>query len=688
MRKFWCSILFFSALLSQAWAGNDLNYPKKEVGGKIFYEYPVQKSEGFYSICKKFGVSEEEIKAVNPGTEKGLTYDSVILIPYKEQPYYVHKVDRKETLYSISKKYDVQIEDIYDMNPTLKQTGLKSGTEIKIPEKKKITVQTLTVSDTLPKIQKENKPSFTVHEVVKGETLYSISRQYGISTDEIIRLNPDVKEGVKIGKKLIIPPVHSNTSVKTNEGKNTKFITHQVKKKETLYSISKLYGVTHEEIIKLNPNVNDGLKEGAILVIPPSHSNTETSNTLVADSVAPSLLDSVSDVEKLFTRSTTPKKEINVAIALPFQLAKVMEKKIDGNTKKFLEFYQGFLLAVDSLRNTGISVNLHTFDSGKSEQEIRKILEKPELAKMDLMFGPAYGAQFKPMSDFALEHNIKLIIPFSSKSEETMGNPNIFQINPPQDKLNYMMADLFIKQFKGKNIVLWRFKNAAYDDKQQFADTLSAMLTQKGVAFKTVIFDNAATIRAALVADKENIVVPLTTNQVALSQALPMINTMQTDKKAITLFGFTEWQNYQSISKDMYVLNTYFSTPYHVDFTDPQVRRYLTKFRHFYNSEPFNSQPQYGMLGYDLVMYFFTAVSTHGHDFEFSNEPIAPNLLQSKFNFVRLGEKSGFYTNGIYLTNHNERTGLTAYDGLTMQMCPICSEVVKSIEEQQKRKKK
>ncbi len=690
MKRFWCSILFFSAIFFQVIA-NDLNYPRKVVDGKVYYEYPVQKSEGFYSICKKFGVTEEEIKAVNPGTEKGLSYDTIILIPYKEQAYVMHKVDRKETLYAISRKYEVTIEDIYEMNPSLKKEGLKSGTVIKIPQKKKVNVQTLTVNDSLPKLQKENKPTFSVHVVEKGETLYSISRSYGISSDEIIRLNPEVKEGVKIGQKLIIPPVHANTKIKDNsvEGKNTKFITHQVKKKETLYSISKTYGVTHEEIVKLNPNVNDGLKEGMILIIPPSFSNTMVLKDSVAEGpecVNP--LDSISDIEHMFNRSTTPKKNINVAIALPFQLSKAADKnKIDGNTKKFLEFYQGFLLAVDSLRKQGISFNLYTYDSGKNEAEIRKILEKNELKNLDLLIGPAYTSQIKPMADFAIENNVKLIIPFSSKSDETYNNPNIFQINPPQEKSIAQMADLFIRQFHNKNIVLWRFSNPTYDDKQAFADTLTAMLTERKIPFKTVIFDNIATIRAALVTDKENVVVPLTTNQVALSQSLPMVNTLQTDKRIISLFGFTEWQNYQSISKDLYVLSTYYASQFHIDFANPEVRNYLIKFRHFYNSEPFNSHFQYGMLGYDMAMYFSTAISQHGHDFEFVDAPVNVNPIQSKFKFVRLNEKAGFYTTGMYIINHNEITGQIAYDGETMKECPICGEKLKKIEAQQKKKK-
>lgn len=687
MKKIWYSVLFSAALGFQMLYASDnegMEYPQKIVNGKTYYEYTVQKGEGFYSICKKFNVTEEEIKAVNPCCQNGLGFDTTILIPYKIQKYTLHKVDRKETLYSISKRYELAITDITDMNPELKERGLKSGMMIKIPEKPKKS-NTMTVSDTLQKIVKNDQPSFSVHEVVKGETIYSISRSYGITTEEIIRLNPDVKDGVKIGKKLIIPPLHSNTGIRSNsvEGKNVQFTTHLVQKKETLFSISQQYGVTHDEIVKLNPSVNDGLKEGMVLIIPPSF-NAKPEET-VSDSVPEQIiaLDSITNVKDLFPRSLTPQREINVAIALPFQLSKVSDKnKIDGNTKKFLEFYQGFLLAVDSLKRTGLSFNIRTFDSGKNETDIQKVLEHPDMKSLDLLIGPAYTAQIKPMADFALENNIKLVIPFSSKSDETHVNPNVFQINSPAEKSFYNDAELFIKAFKDKNIVLWRFKNAAYDDKKLFADTLSFLLTEKKIPFKIVYFDNIATLRAALSSTQENIIVPLTSNQVALSQALPMVNMLTEDKRVVELFGFPEWQNYQSISKDLYVLTTYYATPFHVDFKKKEVRNYLSKFRHFYNAEPFNSQPQYGMVGYDVCFYFASHIASLGHDFEFADKELWVHNLQSHFHFTRIEEKGGFYSDRLYLVKHDSKTGLVAKDGFTLAVCPICAENLKTLESQ------
>lgn len=664
MRKIFCGIFACTVLSFSAWAVN-LDYPKKEINGKQYYEYVVQKSEGFYSISKKFGVTEEEIKSVNPGTENGLTYNSVLLIPVKADAYITHTVDKKETLYSLSKKYEVTYDDLYALNPQLKTDGLKYNTVLKIPVKKTVTGQNMTVSDTLPKIKKEEKPAFTIHEVKKGETLFGICREYGIVSEEIIRLNPDVKDGVKTGQKLIIPPVHSNTALTEKSEENKipkKFSYHTVKKKETLFGICKEYGVSQEDVLKLNPSAQEGLKVNMVLVIPPSFAKpTASADSTLAVTDSTAMADTMPQLP-VFVPQTTPKKEIDMAIILPYQLDKVANaSQIDGNIDRFLEFYQGVMLAMDTLRKTGLSFNLNVYDSGKTEADLLKFTESPDAKNLDIIMGPAYTGQFKALSDFTTQNDVKLLIPFSSKSEETKVNPNIFQVNTPHDELNYQMADLFIKNFSDKHIVLVRFANSK-DDKTEFGDTLSAMLTAKGIKFSSVNFSTLSAIRSELAPKKDNIVVPLTANQVSLSQVLPMVNMLNTDKRVVSIFGFSEWQNYQGIAKDLFVLDTYIISPFYTNFENSFVQNYIKMFRKFYNAEPINGLPQYGMLGYDATFYFAEAISKYGHDFEHGMDKIHLNGLQSHFSFKKF-ENGGYYNGSFFLLKHNRKDGVVLIDG-------------------------
>ncbi len=741
--------LFFSVNYAVA---QNVNYPKKEINGKEYYEYPVQKSEGLYAVSRKFNVTQEEIKQVNPGTEKGLVDGSVLLIPVKKVDFILHKVKKKETLFSLTREYNITYDELYELNPQLQKNGLKSGTEVKIP-KKLVSAQTMTVNDSLPKVEKNSKnetfisytvqkgetlysigktnsitveeivrlnpdakngvktgkklilpkretanitqvstvpgissgsvaasssvpvqsKSFTYHEVQKEETLFSISKKYGISQDEIIRLNPGAKEGVKVGEKLIIPPVYANTALSEEEkAKPAKrnFIFHEVQKEETLYSISKKYGISQDEIIRLNPDARENVQVGKTLIIPPVRANTalkedepvefaQVGTGVYIDTLSSDTSAVRPDLEALFARSTEPLNTINIALALPFQMDKVTaNSKIDGNTDKFLEFYQGMLIAVDSLKKRGISFNLHVFDSGKTEEEIKKMLNNPDLKNMDILIGPAYTVQIKPLSDFALLNQIKLIIPFSSKSEDTKPNPNVFQINTPQPQMNELIAERFVTHFANKNIILLRFKTTAYDDKVEFNDILETVLKAKGIKYTTVLYESAEKLRKGLSDSKENIIVPLTTNQVALSQVLPILN-MLGEKRHISLFGFPEWQTYQSISKDLFRLNTYIPSSFFIDYKSPSIKSYLQKYRSFYNAEPANTVPQYSLLGYDIVMFFSEALAKCGHDFEKELEHFNPELLQMNFKFKQINENGGFYNSNVYLTNHNDVTGLT-----------------------------
>ena len=594
MKKYFYNILFSISLLCLTGyiAAQNMDYPKKVIGGKEYYEYPVQKSEGFYSISKRFNVTQEEIKKINPGVEKGLTEGAILLIPVEKGDFIIHKVEKKETLFSLTQKYDITYDELYSLNPQVKQEGLKYGAEVKIP-KKSVSANSMTVGETMPKAEKKNSPGFKTHEVKKGETLYSISKKYETTTEEIVRLNPETSNGIKVGNILIIPPATSGVSSGT----------------------------------------------------PPALSSE-------VSAVKP-------DFETLFVRSTGPKNTINIALALPFSFGKITENsKIDGNTDKFIEFYQGILLAIDSLKKQGLSFNLHVYDSGKSEMEVKAMLGNIELKNMDILIGPAYTVQVKPMSDFAMMNNIKLVIPFSSKAEETKSNPNIFQVNTSQEQLNKLIADQFVARFSNSNVILLRFKTAAYNDKATFADVLEEALKARNVKYTTVWYDLIENIRKELSDVKDNIIVPLTTNQVALSQALPVIN-MLGEKKNVSLFGFPEWQTYPSISKELFRQNTYIANSFFVDYKDRDVKNFLKKYRYFYNAEPANTVPQYSLLGYDIVMFFSEVISRYGHDFEKELEKFNMKLLQMNLKFKQINENGGYYNSNVYLINHNDVTGIT-----------------------------
>lgn len=738
--RFFASILA-SLSVSMVLAGE---YPTKIVGGKPYYEYSVAKSEGFYSISKKFGVTQAEIQEANPQTKNGLKEGEHLLIPKKNTQGVMHKVQKSETLFSLKQKYGLTYDDLYEANPSLKTRGLIEGTNIRIPQKKELVARrnkaekeasepvkntpapvvtkpvekaqsapAATPSATPTETsQRSSRPNFAAHEVKKGETLYSISKQHNVAADEIVKLNPDAKEGVKIGQILIIPPTYANTSAPVeNTTKKSELKTHIVKKGETVYSISKQYGISQDALVSRNPGIDTELQEGKMLIIPPvfqsnsfvepeqnqapSHkihivkqeetifgickqyqitqedlikANPDVANGLMAGKILRIPLnatevaeintaDSIStSLEKVF--NSEPKTSIECALALPWNFAKVTEtSKIDANTERFIEFYNGMLLAVDTLRKTGLNINLRVYDSGKTDAEAQTLVSYNELKNMDFIIGPAYQSQIKTMADFALANNVKLVIPFTSKSEEVKNNASVFQINAPQNESAADVALQIAQNFKDYNVVIVSFSDPKYNDKAVWADTLKFTLDAMGVKNKDVVFSNYTELKKTVDKKKKNLIFPVTTNQVALNQILPIINMLKAKDTEIAVFGFNEWQNYNSISKELFHYDTYFTSPFFIDFKSEETIKFLKKYRLYYNAEPTNSHPMYAILGYDMMMYFCESMQKYGHDFEWALDKIAPSTLQSDFKFNRVGETGGFINSRHFIIENSETNG-------------------------------
>ena len=134
---------------------------------------------------------------------------------------------------------------------------------------------------------------------------------------------------------------------------------------------------------------------------------------------------------------------------------------------RMIEFYEGFLLAVDSLKRSGVSVDMYVYDSGKTEYSINTILSKPELKEMNVIVGPLYQVQIKPLAEFTQKNNIRLVIPFSAKTDVVFNNPSIYQINTPQSYLYSEVYQNFARKFANPNVI---FVNAQqYDNgKEEF----------------------------------------------------------------------------------------------------------------------------------------------------------------------------------------------------------------------------
>ena len=243
--------------------------------------HKVIKGETIYQISKKYNVTPAEIFKINPESQNGLQENAILIIPNSNSFSYNikkteipvnktsinHLVQAKETLYGISKQYNVTIADIEKANIDLLKEGMKPGQLIVIPakntQKKEIKITPTMVSSA----STENTSNPNIHIVKPQETLFGIARLYNVSVNDLDKLNSEILvDGLQIGETIAIP-----NKKKTLNGQariiNAETIFHIVEAKETKYSIAKKYSVSIAQLESQNPEIIGGLVIGNKLSI-------------------------------------------------------------------------------------------------------------------------------------------------------------------------------------------------------------------------------------------------------------------------------------------------------------------------------------------------------------------------------------------------------------------------------------
>ena len=210
-----CALSIITLTLSIAQTNQ---YPTIQKNGKQYYEYTITAGEGLFAIARKFNINQNDLHQANPNLTTNIKAGDKILIPINNTPQntisentdttqHTHTVQPKETLYSISKKYNIHIDTLIAHNPQLKN-GLKAGTTINI--------NTPTNNNT-----KTTQHTIT-HTVQPKETLYSISKKYNIAIHDLINQNPQIKDGLKAGTNITITTTNNNTPQPDNTPKTEK----------------------------------------------------------------------------------------------------------------------------------------------------------------------------------------------------------------------------------------------------------------------------------------------------------------------------------------------------------------------------------------------------------------------------------------------------------------------------------
>ena len=572
--------------------------------------------------------------------------------------HFMHTVTKGQSLYSISSMYNVPIADIVKLNPGSDQR-IKVGQALKIP-------QTGT----------ENQVVF--HTIQAGETLYKLSVKYGVSVERICRANPGLSvKNFRTGQVIAIPPVGGKSTseeakpaieqapqvVENNEPLKPKCRDmHKVERKETVYSISRMYNITEAELIEANPELkSQKLKRGKFLCIPYAKSAQADVPTAPAQDMDANLTDA-----QLFDKNKQASKKfasIKAAVVLPFNT--------DGTGKKeeqvrMVEYYEGFLMAVDSLKKTGVSVDLYTFDSGNTTASVKQILKKAEMKDMDIIFGPAHADQVKPMADFAQEHNVRLVVPFTSKGEDVFNNPMVYQINTPQSYLYSEVYEHYLRKFPKAHVVFVDAETG-HTDKDEFIKGLKEELKNNQITFKELKGEaiNPEGFKLAVDSLRENVIIPTSGRNVALIKVLPqlIVTGREHPNYNMKLFGYPEWQTYTDDHlSSFFEIDTYFYSSFYTNNLFPEAVRFTQAYRRWYSKDMANTFPKYGMLGFDTAFFFLQGLHKYGSNFEDNMNQMQITPIQTGFKFDRVNNWGGFINRKVFFVNFTKNYELIKLD--------------------------
>ena len=556
--------------------------------------------------------------------------------------------------------YNVTIDEIIQLNPESKER-IKAGEALKIP-------------------QKANNGQPTYHTIQSGETLYQLTVRYGVTAQDICRANPGLSaKNFRVGQVVAIPAqkvekeqpvqqqanVQSQKPVQANANKeplkpNCRDM-HKVQRKETVYSISKLYGITEEELIEANPELRkQKLKKGKYLCIPyakaPASHNNVTKSTQTP----------VSNVE-LFRQNQKESKKyasIKVAVMLPFMTDGTGNKDEQG---RMVEYYEGFLMAVDSLKKQGVSVDVYTYDIGNTKASLAQLLEnKTELKGMDFIFGPAYTDQVKLMADYAEQNKIRLVVPFTSKSDVVFNNPYVFQINTPQSYLFSEVYEHYLRKFPNAHVVFLDAETGD-NDKADFIAGLKEELKNKQITFKelkgaAITPEGMKTVVDSL---RENVLIPTSGKNISLIKILPqlIITSREHPNYDMKLFGYPEWQTYTyDHLSSFFELDTYFYSSFYTNNLFPEAVKFTSAYRKWYSKDMANTYPKYGMLGFDTAYFFLKALSQYGSDMEENMNRTMVNPIQTGFKFERVNNWGGFINRKVFFVRFTKNYELIKLD--------------------------
>ncbi|HPQ07868.1 MAG TPA: LysM peptidoglycan-binding domain-containing protein [Bacteroidia bacterium] len=508
-------------------------------------------------------------------------------------------------------------------------------------------------------IEKINGKEYYVHNVKKGESLYGISKIYGIDIQDILNENPAIKDkGLRTGTTLLIPL--KVEKLNNNDNKivrdTLQYNYHLVKKGETVFSICKWYKITQDEFYNFNPDAKNGIKENDWVIV----GKKEIPRNKIP---IQSIVNEVKEVSQLLNNSISDKFEKKnkyiILALLPFGNKKVEELvledlvKTDQNfplmSSMMVDFFKGLESAVDSMKTDSFDVQIIPIDITENDStKLIQLCREKIYKDADVIIGPVFSSMIKLEQNISNENKFH-IIPFVSNNKFLFNHPEYSKTTPSVYVDIEVLAKYVFDSLRtnSKVVLLASGLNDEKEYSKSFRKNYNELIYKNNLKDTIVTYKNLQEFKSK-VKDKENYtVVFLTNNQVLATDYITQLSIIH-KTSPIRLCGFYKTVTFDNLDLEyLNMMNYTFAYYQNLNYRN-LYSNWIKKYKDEFNTDP----SIFYYEGFQIGLYYFDGLKKNGlncliklDNYECKNN----NQLFMKFKFYRPDENTGFQNNGEFL---------------------------------------
>jgi LysM repeat protein len=473
--------------------------------------------------------------------------------------------------------------------------------------------------------------------------------------------NPGSIDGIKRGQELKIPAEKPKPQVSAAD--LDKYMLHNVAKGETVFSICQKYQISEQQLNQLNPDVKNGLKEGMVLKIKEKTKSVSTGTAAVTNNttISTNTVASVDTASINITRSQ--KSAYAVGVFLPFSFTDADLLNIDElivNKQSFpaaqqlaIDFYEGLQRAADSLKSPDFSITFKIYDVGEKDSNIvSKYTREDNFKNLDLIVGPMYNSSFRIISAEAKKLQIPCVSPLTQQNKVLFENPLASKTTPSNNSLLSALAAFCVDSIVTQNPVLI---NSGYIRDQSSIKYFKQLFNEKSAALgrKDTLPEvkgiNGA--KSAYKPDKLNYYILLSENETAISDFVTHLNMFADKKENIRVIGLRKWLNYDNL--DLEYFNRFgliFATSYYIDYDNAWIQKLSSIYRDKY----FTDAGDYYYYAADLGLYYFGLLKNQGPAFCTALNKFPKKSISVNYDFVRPNNQTGFENQAVQIIRYSD----------------------------------